>query len=1071
MHRVGKFNILFRQLCIFQHCRDLLCTSYFIGFCFFVFLILFSIPVSGDVKGPSGVIRVGIFQFEPFQYVDEDGFAKGLNPDLLQEIVKDEQWTVEFVKGSWAESLARLQSGEIDLMMSVAYSTDRSKVMDYTYESVAELWGQVFIPPGSEIRNISDLAGRRVAVMKGDISAENFKKTASTLGITCELVELPTHHDVFQAVKARSVSAGVAPQHFGLRHTEQYHLVASSIMFSPFSIFFTAKKGYNHELLSHIDAHLSEWKRVQNSFYYDSLNQWLGWRLPKSIMPIWFLAALAVVTLVAVVFSGFIFFLRRVVSRKTSALQKSEERFKLAMEANKNGLWDWDIVSGEVYYSPHYTAMLGYDSTEIPGHISSWLDLIHPDDKENAFRINQDCIENRCDDFKIEFRMQHKSGCWIWILGRGMATSRGNDSQAIRLIGTHTNITQHKELENELRLGEKKMSSIFRAAPIGIGVLAERSFKEVNDFFCKMVGYSKDELVNKKSSMLYYNDEEYANVGKKLNSGYSKYGSNSVVTRFRKKDGAVLDVLLSTQPHNLEDFSVGITFTALDLTKVKLTENKLRESEVKYRSMMESMVDPVYICSSDKRISYMNSAMIKRMGHDATGKVCHKALHGLARRCPWCRFSETGPYEKYELDIVSPLDKRSYHVSSSPMVLSDGSVQKMTVFRDTTEMKKIQSQLQQAQKMEAIGNLAGGIAHDFNNLLCPIVGMSEMLMEDFDRESMQYQNVAQILKAGKRGSELVQQILAFSRQSENKKKPNRIQTIINDVLKLCRASIPSFIEIQHKIQLDCGLVVSDSTQIHQVAMNLITNAFHAVEQNEGKVCVELKEVLIDKVEKKVGNLQAGKYVLLSVSDTGNGIMPEIANKIFDPYFTTKQTGKGTGLGLATVLGIVKDHNGDIRVSSTPGKGTIFEVFFPLMESSQEIVMTPEEMIDNMGGTESILVVDDEAPIVQMEKKILERLGYLVTERVSSIEALKAFEATPDKFDLVISDMTMPGMTGDKLAQKLLALKPDLPIIICTGFSERINEENAEKIGVKALIRKPVLKKDLVKMVRDVLDEA
>lgn len=816
MHRANNLNNLLRQLCIFRHCKEVRRTPLFIGFCFFILLLLPALPGSSAVKGPSGVIRVGIFQFEPFNYTDENGFSKGLNPDLLQEIVSDEQWTVKYVPGTWAEGLARLQSGEIDLMMSVAYSSERSKVMDYTYESVAELWGQVFIPPASRIRNITDLAGRRVAVMRGDISAENFKKTASELGITCELVEFPSHHDVFQAVKDSNVSAGVTPQHFGLRHTDQYDLVASSIMFSPFSIFFTAKKGHNHELLSHINAHLAEWKREDKSFYYDRLNHWLGWRAPIVVLPTGLLVALVAVTLVAVVTSGFIFFLRRVVSRKTRELQKSEE---------------------------------------------------------------------------------------------------------------------------------------------------------------------------------------------------------------------------------------------------------------KYRSMMESMVDPVYICSSGKSVTYMNPAMIQRIGRDATGEKCHKALHNLDKECSWCRFPETGTDGNYEIDVVSPLDNRSYHVSNSPMTLFDGSVQKLTVFRDTTAMKEIQSQLQRAQEIQAIGNLAGGIAHDFNNILCPIVGMSEMLMEDFVPGSLEYENAAAILKAGNRGSQLVQQILAFSRQSENKKIPIRIQAVIQEVLKLCRASIPSSIEIQHDIQLNSGLVMADSTQIHQVAMNLITNAFHAVEQNEGKVYIELKEITITKGGEIVGNLKPGKYQRLSVSDNGYGIPPEITDKIFDPYFTTKETGKGTGLGLATVLGIVKDHHGDIKVTSTPGEGAILDVYLPIMKPSQETVITPEKKIGNKGGTESILLVDDEEPIVLLQKKILERLGYRVTERVSSLEAFKAFEANPDKFDLVISDMTMPGMTGDKLAQRLLALKPNLPIIICTGYSDRINEESAGTLGIKGLIMKPVRKNDLVQMVRDVLDEA
>ncbi|MBI9076569.1 MAG: transporter substrate-binding domain-containing protein [Desulfatibacillum sp.] len=379
-------------------------------------------------------------------------------------------------------------------------------------------------------------------------------------------------------------------------------------------------------------------------------------------------------------------------------------------------------------------------------------------------------------------------------------------------------------------------------------------------------------------------------------------------------------------------------------------------------------------------------------------------------------------------------------------------------------------QLQKAQRMESIGNLAGGIAHDFNNLLSPIVGMSELLLEDLPEGSNEHENAREIFIAGKRASDLVKQILAFSRQSEQTKIPVRVQQVLKEVLKLSRSTIPSDIDISHDIQMDCGLVMADPTQIHQIVMNLITNAYHAMDQHGGKIDVELKETVLEAEDVSGSPLAPGKYAVMRISDTGSGIDPGIMDQIFEPYFTTKAQGKGTGLGLAVAYGIIKEHNGDVRVYSEVGKGTTFTIYLPLMEKT--IASIPIELIrDDPKGNERILLVDDEEPVVRLEKQMLERLGYHVTERTSSSDALKAFQANPSAFDLVISDMTMPHMTGDLLALKLISIRPDIPIIICTGFSERINKENAEAAGIKGLLMKPIIRSEMAQMIRSVLDEA
>ncbi len=300
--------------------------------------------------------------------------------------------------------------------------------------------------------------------------------------------------------------------------------------------------------------------------------------------------------------------------------------------------------------------------------------------------------------------------------------------------------------------------------------------------------------------------------------------------------------------------------------------------------------------------------------------------------------------------------------------------------------------------------------------------------------------------------------------------PVRVQNVLKEVLQLSRSTIPSNIEIHENIQQDCGLVMADSTQIHQITMNLITNAYHAVEEKNGTIDITLEEMSLQDNELPDTVLIPGQYIRLAVSDNGIGMSQNTISNIFEPYFTTKKLGKGTGLGLAVVYGIVKEHGGDIKVNSEIEKGSTFNIYLPLMKNASDRAVV-QQLPKAVTGTESILLVDDEVSVAKLEGQMLSRLGYQTTIETSSSDALNTFKGNPDSFDLVISDMTMPDMTGDQLAKEILLIQPDTPIIICTGFSERINKEQAEILGIKGFLMKPVVKSEMAQMVRKVLDES
>jgi len=496
----------------------------------------------------------------------------------------------------------------------------------------------------------------------------------------------------------------------------------------------------------------------------------------------------------------------------------------------------------------------------------------------------------------------------------------------------------------------------------------------------------------------------------------------------------------------------GVVLAFRDVREKKKAKHALRESETKYRIMMEAMQDPVYICSSDCNVEYMNPAMIKRTGRNAIGESCFKTIYDLDVQCAWCMHDRVQQGEYCEDDIISPKDNRSYHVSHSPIIHADGSVSMLTLFKDTTDLLKMETQLRQAQKMEAIGNLAGGIAHDFNNILFPIVAYTELMLPEAPEDSLLRERLNRVLNAAMRARDLVKQILTFSRQKEQALRPLQIQLVLREALKLIHATLPSTIEIVQKIDKQCGMVMADPTQIHQVVMNLITNAHHAMEETGGKLNVTLKEIELKAEAIKKIAVSPGLYACITVADTGIGMDQSVTERIFDPYFTTKEEDKGTGLGLAVVHGIVASYEGHINVYSEPGAGTEFQVCLPIIRK-QGATGGVKASVPLKKGNESVLLVDDQEDVISLLKEILVTLGYRVTAYTGSLEALEAFRTNPDSFDIVLTDMTMPKMTGNILAQKIMAIKPDMPVILCTGFSERISDENALALGVKGFLMK------------------
>jgi len=523
---------------------------------------------------------------------------------------------------------------------------------------------------------------------------------------------------------------------------------------------------------------------------------------------------------------------------------------------------------------------------------------------------------------------------------------------------------------------------------------------------------------------------------------------------------------------------------AWDIVLKKQAEEALKTSEEKYRLLAENITDTIWTLQlCNQRFSYVSPSAERLLGYRVAEMLELEPLDYLTPESMirWSR-AISQALEKQKQGIFDPeqsiilqleqikKDGRKIWTEVTARFLLDKSGQAdriLGITRDITARKQLESRLQQAQKMEAIGTLAGGIAHDFNNILGVIFGYAELCLMDAPIDSPTYNHLKEIYTASERARSLVKQILNFSRQSDQELQPLQLTSVIKEVLKFIRASLPASIEIRQNLISD-PTMLADITQIHQVIMNLCSNAAQSMQENGGTLEIRLESMELDtEFTARHAGLQPGVHVKLTVSDTGCGIPGDVMDRIFDPFFTTKSEGEGTGMGLAVVHGIVKNHGGIITVYSEPEKGSVFTVFFPAIE--RRLVHDPRPEKPLVGGTESILFVDDEAPLVELGKTILAPFGYQVTGVKRSIEALELFEKEPRRFDLVITDLTMPQISGDRLAQRFLEINPEIPIILCTGFSASIDREHAATMGIRAFVNKPILRRQLVETVRTVLD--
>ncbi len=768
--------------------------------------------------------------------------------------------------------------------------------------------------------------------------------------------------------------------------------------------------------------------------------------------------------------------------RMEAALREREERFRFLAESIPHFVWSARPDGVSDYHNKRFLEFVGKSGEEMQGYILPAI--LHPDDLDRSTAAWKEAV-NSGREYWIEHRIRRASdGQYRWFLGHALPL-RDLSGQIVRWYGTCTDIDDRKRAEVALRRYELLSEN---TRDVILFMRRDGQILEANVAARKAYGYSRDEILKLK-----IHDLRAVETRELVADQMAEADARGILfeTIHRRKDGSTFPVEVSSR-----GATTGGTRTLIsvirDITERKLMEEELRKShdelekkvqertsEVKQQAeLLDLARDAIVLEKLDGTILLWSDGAAEMYGwskEETVGKIMRHLLqthYPVPREKIILKLIQDGQWEG-ELTHTRK-DGKTIKVLSRWTLKRDrlGKPESiMIINHDLTERLQLEEQLRRAQKLESLGTLAGGIAHDFNNLLQPILINTDLALMDIKAGNLPSPESLRLAREGaRRGAELVKQIITFSRQKEHPRKPIEITPIIKETIKFLKSVIPKNIELRDRIDLKAAIVLADPTQIHQVLMNLGNNAAHAMRDKGGILEIRLAGRDVNEATAARHGLEPGPYLLLTVKDNGSGMDPKVKEKAFDPFFTTKRPGEGTGMGLSVVHGIVKNYGGDIHLESEVGVGTTVSVFLPLMiQGDWEVENVSPGPIPT--GKERILLVDDEEAQVRTIQAILERLGYQVVSTTNAQEALQMFRSRPKAFDLVITDQVMPSLSGNKLAQECLRIRGDIPIILCTGFSETIDEEGARAIGITDFAMKPFTLREIAGKIRRCLDKA
>ncbi len=916
----------------------------------FLFLFIFMMPPQVHCRD----LKIASFDFNPFIFSDSENETLGLNAELLNHIAKDMDWNIQYVHGSWNEGLERARDREIDILTSVMYTEELASFLDYSKESVITVWGEVFTKSDSLLMNLMDLKKSTVAIMKGDLSAKNFRNLALSFDLNCTYIEVDSLHEVFLLVQEGKAAAGIAPNIFGLMNAKTYKLASNNIMFSPNPLYFAAPKGTNGDILEILDQYLKTWKDQDNSYYHQVLNRWL---YNNSLtIPSWVYFCFSFIFLMLLLSIYLNKVLNHLVAKKTEEIKKNEQKFKAFFE---------DSVSG----------LIVFDNNHIIREVNKTTERLT---KKTKFELLGSDIKDLFDPIDFE-----------------------------KLLDLSKNSEQR------------------------------------NSYFESQISLERN---------------------------------------------LIQDVEIGLHEIDFENRQLYL-IELQDISERKVAEEKIREHVEILDKIAASAKDGIVQIDSNGNISFWNQSAQRIFGYtseEAIGKNVHYLLapENMVNAIDnaFKQFVVTGQGNAIgnTLELIA-LNKQNQQIPvelSLSTFIHDNETHALAIIRDITQRKEadnqrqeMELQLRQKYKMEAVGVMAGGIAHNFNNNLAIMLGNLELALKNKNDQLIWQKYLHNALIAIRRSRDLTGKILSYSRKETGDKKFIRPSLLIEESLQMLRAMIPTTINISF-VQHTTGqeLIHVDESKLQEALINLCTNAIHSI-TDKGAITFSIRSVNLSQQDlAPTFDCTPGEFICISVTDSGTGMTTETMDRIFDPFFTTKGIGVGTGMGLATVLGFVRSCSGIIKVHSQLGHGSTFELYFPLCQKENITTDVASEKIETLFGTEHLLIIDDEQMLVQLTSEILTDAGYQVTVKTNSLDAFQLFKSDPDQFDLIITDQTMPGMTGIELIGEIKKIRPTIPTLLLTGYNSESCLKNVNITVVDALCTKPIEMNELLAALRKLLNK-
>jgi PAS domain S-box-containing protein len=741
-----------------------------------------------------------------------------------------------------------------------------------------------------------------------------------------------------------------------------------------------------------------------------------------------------------------------------------------------------DLQGNVQWTSPSAAAMLGYDTVEEVIGLNLARDFYADPTQREGF-LAQLTRDDKVRDYKVVLKKRDGS---LIVVSTNSYFTRNENGEITGVEGICRDITEQERYRRALEDSEKKLTAIFNAVRDGILVAdtTDHEFLAANRAICEMLGYTLQEITK-----LSVDDIHPAPDLPRVLEHFEKQCRGEIAMApalpVKRKAGTVFYADVNSAPAEIDGTAcvIGVFRDITERMEAELALNKEKENVRQYLDIAGVMLAALNARGEITLINKKGCEILAVSEEEALGKNWFE--HYLPPRVvdevkgvfDAIMAGNIEPFQYMENPVLTSHGEEKIIAFHNTLIHdSDGKIagglfsgEDVTLRRRAEEEKAmLENRLRQAYKMEAIGTMAGGIAHDFNNILAVIIGNADLALGGIPEGHVARHNIDQVLEASNRAKDLVRQILVFSRKENLKLIPIRPHLMVEETLKLLRSTTPATVSITINVEKDCGMIMADPTQFHQLLMNLFANAVQAMDE-KGEIRVGLQEVTLDDKElRNIAVMVSGRYVRLTVADSGFGMDKKTMERAFDPFYTTKGVGKGTGMGLAVVHGIVKSHGAVITVDSEPGKGTTFQVYFPV--STKTAVRKFERSEALPKGTERILFVDDEEMIASLARRQLESQGYHVTTATDPVVALEMFRADPEKFDLVVTDQSMPVMSGVELVGEFLRVRPAIPIILCTGYSTKISAESAPQFGVKGFCQKPCDRKLLVETVRRVLDD-